>query len=228
MAAEGNDFNINLGDTIYSDSEVGAESEGGVYRGFAPALAVKQKWAKYRQNLALANLQKLRDGAALYSHPDDHEWLNDFAPGETLTYTNADGTPGTILGSDVYNAGVKAFRNYAPVGFSRANGFYRTVRWGKNLELFFLDERSFRSNSAKAPNTWNTSLPPLELVSIFSCTLIRPMPISSSFLPSRIRSCNDRPSRSSRQTVSTSPARATSSARARPGRAAFAPLIRSS
>jgi len=49
-----------------------------------------------------------------------------------------------------------------------------------------------RSNSARAPNIWNTSLPPLELVSIFSCTLIRPMPISSSFLPSRIRSCNDR------------------------------------
>ena len=26
-----------------------------------------------------------------------------------------------------------------------ANGLYRTFRWGKNLELFFLDERSFRS-----------------------------------------------------------------------------------
>ena len=28
---------------------------------------------------------------------------------------------------------------------SRQSGFYRTFRWGKNLELFVLDERSFRS-----------------------------------------------------------------------------------
>ena len=149
MTGEKNDFNVNLGDTIYSDSEVGAESVNGVYRGFDPALTVKQKWAKYRQNLALSNLQKLRDGAALYSHPDDHEWLNDFARDEMLSYTDASGQARTIKGSAVYNAGVKAFSDYAPVGYSKSNGFYRSFRWGKNLEVFFLDERSFRSPSAK-------------------------------------------------------------------------------
>ena len=38
MAAEKNDFNINLGDTIYSDSEVG---------GAQAATTVAQKWGKY-------------------------------------------------------------------------------------------------------------------------------------------------------------------------------------
>jgi PhoD-like phosphatase len=34
------------------------------------------------------------------------------------------------------------------VTYSRRNGLYRTVRWGRNLELFFLDQRSFRSAKA--------------------------------------------------------------------------------
>jgi hypothetical protein len=45
---------------------------------------------------------------------------------------------------------VKAFRNYEPVTYTSKNGIYRTVRWGKNLQLFFLDERSFRSGKASA------------------------------------------------------------------------------
>jgi phosphodiesterase/alkaline phosphatase D-like protein len=40
---------------------------------------------------------------------------------------------------------VKAFREYMPVTYSAKNGTYRSFRWGKNLEIFILDERSFRS-----------------------------------------------------------------------------------
>ena len=43
-----------------------------------------QKWAKYRQNLALANLQRLRTSAGIYNHWDDHEFINDFGRFETL------------------------------------------------------------------------------------------------------------------------------------------------
>ena len=71
MAAERNDFNVNLSDTIYSDSEVGGAP-------FARTLA--QKWAKYRLGLALPALRRLRASAALYSHWDDHEFVNDFSP----------------------------------------------------------------------------------------------------------------------------------------------------
>jgi alkaline phosphatase D len=126
MAAERNDFNINLGDTIYSDSELGGD----------PALTVPAKWAKYRLGLGLPNLRGLRASTGLYSHWDDHEFVNDFSRPEH--------------GEAVYRAGVKAFTDYAPVTYSPANGLYRTFRWGKNLELFFLDERSFRSAKANA------------------------------------------------------------------------------
>ena len=45
---------------------------------------------------------------------------------------------------------MKAFRDFEPVTFSADRGIYRTVRWGKNLQMFFLDERSFRSGKASA------------------------------------------------------------------------------
>jgi phosphodiesterase/alkaline phosphatase D-like protein len=128
MAAENNDFNINLGDTIYSDSEVG---------GVPVARTVPEKWGKYKLGLALPALQKLRASAGLYSHWDDHEFINDFSRAEN--------------GDALYAAGVKAFTDYAPVARpTAATGLYRTFRWGKNLELFFLDERSFRSAKATA------------------------------------------------------------------------------
>jgi len=125
MAAERNAFNINLGDTIYSDSEIG---------GAPVARTAPQKWEKYKLGLALLALRQLRASAGLYSHWDDHEFINDFSRAEN--------------GEAIYQAGVKAFRDYAPVAKLTANGLYRTFRWGKHLELFFLDERSFRSGKA--------------------------------------------------------------------------------
>jgi phosphodiesterase/alkaline phosphatase D-like protein len=127
MRGEGNAFNVHLGDTIYSDSEVA---------GAPPALSVKAKWAKYRANLRQANLRRLRAAASLYSHWDDHEFINDFSIPED--------------GEELYERGVRAFRDYAPVTYTKARGLYRSFRWGANLELFFLDERSFRSAKASA------------------------------------------------------------------------------
>jgi alkaline phosphatase D len=122
MAAEKNDFNIHLGDTIYSDSSVGGQP---------PALTVAEKWEKYAQNLQQANLQMIRRSAGFYSQWDDHEFINDFSTPED--------------GQAIYDAGVKAFTDYAPVNYSSSAGLYRSFRWGANAELFFLDERSFRS-----------------------------------------------------------------------------------
>ena len=135
MANEANAFNINLGDTIYSDSEVA---------GAPVARIVSEKWGKYRLGLALPALEWLRRSAGLYSHWDDHEFINDFSRAEH--------------GDAIYAAGVKAFTDYAPVAKPSANGLYRTFRWGKNLELFFLDERSFRS--AKAAQACGGDLAP--------------------------------------------------------------------
>ena len=81
-------------------------------------------------------LRRLRASGGLYSHWDDHEFINDFSRPEE--------------GEAIYRAGVKAFTDYAPVAYTPTMGLYRTVRWGRHLELFFLDERSFRSAKATA------------------------------------------------------------------------------
>ena len=137
MQDEGNNFNVALGDTIYSDSEVPGQLN-------PVALTVQQKWAKYRQNLAQAKLADLRGAAGFYSQWDDHEFINDLSRFENVF------SSGTINGQQLYQNGVKAFTDYAPVDFTSKDGLYRTRQWGDNLELFFLDERSFRSAKASA------------------------------------------------------------------------------
>ena len=127
MARAQNDFDVNFGDTIYSDSEVG---------GSPVARTVPQKWAKYRLGLALDPLRRLRASTGLYSGWDDHEFVNDYARAEH--------------GIAIYRAGVKAFLDYTPASYSARTGDYRSFRWGKNVELFFLDGRSFRSAKATA------------------------------------------------------------------------------
>ena len=136
MKAERNAFNVMLGDTIYSDSEV-------PNRLFPIALSVKQKWAKYKVNLGNRALRALRGSAGFYSQWDDHEFVNDFSPAE-----NAFDNGVNLNGGTLYNRGERAFRDYAPVRWTRRDGLYRKLRWGRNLEVFFLDERSFRSANA--------------------------------------------------------------------------------
>ena len=146
IRAERNHFNVHLGDTIYSDSEVDAP-EGSP---FPVALTVPQKWGKYKVNLANRHLRAVRGSAGFYSHWDDHEFINDFSPREDTFENLISGISETVSGTVLYRRGVKAFTDYAPVTYSRAQGIYRSARWWRNLEVFFLDERSFRDAKADA------------------------------------------------------------------------------
>ncbi len=132
MAAENNAFNVNLGDVMYSDSAVA---------GVPAALTLPDKWGKYRLNLSYPNLRRLRSSAALYSHWDDHEWIDNFSR--------------PVFGNALFDAGAKAFLDYNPVKYRPATGLYRHFRWGRNVEVFFLDERAFRSAPASASPVCN-------------------------------------------------------------------------
>ena len=139
MAAENDDFNVNLGDVIYADSAV---------PGVPPAVTLTDRWAKYRLNLSYPNLRRLRGSAALYSHWDDHEFV--------------DNVDVPQFGQAFFDVGKKAFLDYDPVRYRPGVGLYRRFRWGRNVELFFLDERAFRSAPASATPVCNnpvTNLP---------------------------------------------------------------------
>ncbi len=125
MASANNDFNVNLGDIMYSDSAVA---------GVPPALSLTDKWAKYRLNLTYPHLRNLRSKAGLFNMWDDHEFVDNFNRPQH--------------GEELFEAGKKAFVDYNPVRFKSATGLYSRVRWGRNLEVFLLDERAFRSAPA--------------------------------------------------------------------------------
>jgi alkaline phosphatase D len=125
MASANNDFNVNLGDVMYSDSAVA---------GVPPALSLTDKWAKYRQNYSYRHLLNLRSKTGLFNMWDDHEFVDNFNRPQ--------------FGEELFEAGKKAFLDYNPVRFKSSTGLYSRVRWGRNLEVFFLDERAFRSAPA--------------------------------------------------------------------------------
>ena len=139
MQREDNDFNVNIGDTIYSDSEVGGRFVNGRFVPASVARTVREKWAKYRLGLAQRPLANLRGATGLYSHWDDHEFINDFSIPE--------------FGRTLYRNGVKAFRDYSPVTYTNRYALYRRFRWGRNAEVFFLDQRSFRDAKASSGGT---------------------------------------------------------------------------
>lgn len=145
IRAQKNDFNVLMGDTIYSDTEVPGYGIKDV------AVSLQQKWDAYKLNLGQKPWTKTRGATSYYAHWDDHEFINDFSRHENkFPYSNDGEFKGNtkIDGVKLYKRGVRAFRDYNPVTYSRKNGIYRSQQWGKNLEVFFLDERSFRSKSA--------------------------------------------------------------------------------
>lgn len=122
IAEENPDLFLYLGDTIYSDSETGA----------APALTKAAKWAKYKKNRVAATQWVLRT-VSTWAGWDDHEVINDF-----------DGAQLALDDPQLLNAGIAAFNDYWPV---KENRYYRKVDIGSEIDLIFLDERGYRSQS---------------------------------------------------------------------------------
>lgn len=125
------DFFAYLGDTIYSDS---SHAPG-------PITTVEGYRAAHEQNRSFANLRNLMSATGTIAQIDDHEVYNDF-DGETVD-------PGR------YAAGLQAFNEWMPTNpanviddASCAGGHprYFHQKWGTQLEIFQLDERSCRSS----------------------------------------------------------------------------------
>ena len=141
MAAERNHFNVNLGDVIYSDPT------GALRPRLQTAIDLPAKRATYRENLSYKAYQRVRRTGTVYNQWDDHEFINDFTPNSQACDIGTLGSTGGFACDvkAIQRAGIEAFREYMPVTYSPTNGTYRSFRWGRNLEVFILDQRSFRS-----------------------------------------------------------------------------------
>lgn len=134
VTAERPDVVVGLGDMIYADDACLARGRyGNAQRvGPPPATDLAGFRAHWRYNLGDPHLQRLRGDAAWIAVLDDHDVADDAGAAHPLL-------------ADAKRAAAEW--NPQPDGT-----LWRSARWGKHLEVFVLDLRSYRApNDAAAP-----------------------------------------------------------------------------
>ena len=162
MAREDLDFVVNLGDYIYAeayhtradgtgvrDDRIGRQRTGIVRE----ALTLRDYRRKYQLYRSDENLREMHAAFPLISTWDDHEVQNNYAGAE-----QDGGLPAAERFSQRRRAiGYKAFFEHMPhfAATRGRNRLYRSLRFGRNVDLVMLDERQYRDdqpcNDATAP-----------------------------------------------------------------------------
>ena len=114
-------------------------------------------WQHWRYNRADAAFQNFLGQVPMYVQWDDHELINDSGAGWSYW------RPGPRRGyPNLVQVGRQAMLLYAPIDPHPEEPYrvYRSFRWGKDLEIFLLDARSYRSRNdlPDTPDTHKTLL----------------------------------------------------------------------
>jgi len=155
IARRAPDFFVGLGDMIYADSvcsPVGRFGNAQVPRAVAHATDLAGYRAHWRYNREDTAFRRLASVASYVAVWDDHETVNDVGPLDD-TRTQAPYASGAPL----LPIALRAFFEYNPVPESphMPGRLYRSLRWGRHLELFVLDTRQYR-DSDRAPDSPET------------------------------------------------------------------------
>src|SRR5829696_455548 len=157
IRAERPDVFIGLGDMIYADNACNALGMYGNEQVPGPGVAADLAtfWAHWRYSRADAASRRLLQSTSYVGVWDYHEVVNDFGP---LSDTRV--TPPYTPGVHLLPIGLEAFLAYTPIAVApnTPKRLYRSLRWGKHLELFVLDTRQYRDaniadDSADRPKT---------------------------------------------------------------------------
>jgi alkaline phosphatase D len=147
------DVFVGLGDMIYADNAcdpVGRYSNAQI-PGPGAASDLSGFFAHWRYNRADEASQRLLASTGYVGVWDDHEVVNDFGP---LHDTRA--------GVHLLPIGLEAFLDYTPIAIApnTPKRLYRSLRWGRHLELFVLDTRQYRdaNSAADSPDRPKTML----------------------------------------------------------------------
>jgi len=143
MSAMHPDFFIALGDMIYADNRCEPVASYG-YEQIpgppAPATALPAFWAIWRYNRADRRFQHFLASTSYYAVWDDHEIMDDSGP-------RRDELP-QAPGVHLMPLAREAFVDYQPMLRTvDPPRLYRSARWGRHLEVFFLDTRSYRDRN---------------------------------------------------------------------------------
>jgi alkaline phosphatase D len=146
------DFFIHSGDTIYADGPIEPEKklpDGTLWKNIVieEKLKVAETLAEYRAsykyNLLDKNLRAFNAEVPMLAQWDDHEVLNNWSPSKSLMEDKRYQEKSVALLSA---RAARAFHEYMPIGATpqEAARIYRKVAYGPLLDIFFLDERSYR------------------------------------------------------------------------------------
>lgn len=112
-------FFIHTGDIVYFDKPL------------PYALNIELARFKWNRIYSMPFQREFHKNVASYFIKDDHETLKD------------DCWPGQTYGDLTFEDGLKIFREQVPMGTKT----FRTIRWGKDLQIWLVEGRDFRSNN---------------------------------------------------------------------------------
>ncbi|MBW4595858.1 MAG: alkaline phosphatase D family protein [Brasilonema angustatum HA4187-MV1] len=152
------DFFIHSGDNIYADGPIQAEvklDDGSIWKNITTpekskvAETLAEFRGNYIYNLLDENVRRFNAEVPILAQWDDHETRNNWYPGQTIVDDDRYTIKDVSLLSQRAN---QAFLEYVPIQINADDPtrIYRSFKHGPNLEIFMLDERSYRG-----PNTTN-------------------------------------------------------------------------
>ncbi len=140
------DFFIGLGDMIYADEtcpEKGVFGNAQVPGTFGPAFDLEGYRAHWRYNREDRAFSAFLSGVPFYAVWDDHEIVDNAGPDVPLI-------PIALRAFDEFNPTMARQDGSGPL--------YRSVRWGRHVELFLLDIRSHRDSNDRKDDPTKTLL----------------------------------------------------------------------
>ncbi|RJQ79432.1 alkaline phosphatase [Pseudonocardiaceae bacterium YIM PH 21723] len=155
MADRNPHFFVHSGDTVYADgplTETVTLPDGRVWRNVVTPEKTKvaETLAEYRgqyaYNLLDANYRRFNSLVPQYNQWDDHEVRNNWYPGQILTDDRYTEKNVDVLAERAF----QAFHEWVPLDPWKAEDgrVYRKFRYGRHLEIFLLDMRTYRDRNS--------------------------------------------------------------------------------
>lgn len=152
MARHEPDFFIHSGDTIYADGpmEDEVQTDSGVWKNTVlipevrkVAETLDEFRARYKYNQMDRHVQALSAICPTMFQWDDHEVVNNWSPGKDLSADERYSEKSVPL---LTARAARAFHEMTPIAYTPAEPgrVYRKLAYGPQLDVFFLDLRSYR------------------------------------------------------------------------------------